>query len=82
MSCCDNNNNQKAHDHSGCQHDGMENHKCSNNHEHCENHNNDEKDYYTCPMHPEVKQDLPGKCQKCNGMDLVLKSKLDKGGKL
>ena len=24
---------------------------------------------YTCPMHPEVKSDKPGKCPKC-GMDL------------
>ncbi len=27
---------------------------------------------YTCPMHPEVKQDKPGKCPKC-GMALVEK---------
>lgn len=27
---------------------------------------------YTCPMHPEVKSDKPGKCPKC-GMDLVKK---------
>jgi hypothetical protein len=27
---------------------------------------------YTCPMHPEVQSDHPGKCPKC-GMDLVLK---------
>lgn len=27
---------------------------------------------YTCTMHPEVKQDRPGKCPKC-GMDLVSK---------
>ena len=25
---------------------------------------------YTCPMHPEIKQDKPGSCPKC-GMDLV-----------
>ena len=25
---------------------------------------------YTCPMHPEVKQDKPGSCPKC-GMDLL-----------
>ncbi len=25
---------------------------------------------YTCPMHPEVRQDQPGRCPKC-GMDLV-----------
>ncbi|MEX1052326.1 MAG: heavy metal-binding domain-containing protein, partial [Patescibacteria group bacterium] len=28
---------------------------------------------YTCPMHPEVKSDKPGKCPKCGGMDLVEK---------
>ena len=28
---------------------------------------------YTCPMHPEVQQDKPGKCPKC-GMALVQKS--------
>jgi Cu2+-exporting ATPase len=28
------------------------------------------KTIYTCPMHPEVKQDHPGNCPKC-GMDLV-----------
>jgi hypothetical protein len=27
---------------------------------------------YTCPMHPEVISDKPGKCPKC-GMDLVVK---------
>ncbi len=27
---------------------------------------------YTCPMHPEVKSEKPGKCPKC-GMDLVKK---------
>lgn len=27
---------------------------------------------YTCPMHPEVVTDHPGKCPKC-GMDLVVK---------
>jgi hypothetical protein len=26
---------------------------------------------YTCPMHPGVQQDTPGKCPKCGGMDLV-----------
>jgi len=34
---------------------------------------------YTCPMHPEVSSDQPGKCPKC-GMNLVLKedhSKMD-----
>lgn len=27
---------------------------------------------YTCPMHPEVKQEKPGMCPKC-GMALVVK---------
>ena len=26
---------------------------------------------YTCPMHPEIRQNHPGKCPKCGGMDLV-----------
>lgn len=30
------------------------------------------KEVYTCPMHPEVNSDKPGKCPTC-GMDLVLK---------
>ena len=30
----------------------------------------DGKTIYTCPMHPEVKQERPGSCPKC-GMDLV-----------
>jgi Heavy metal binding domain len=30
------------------------------------------KKVYTCPMHPEVISDKPGKCPKC-GMDLVEK---------
>lgn len=46
-------------------------------------HHNHEKsmgtDYYTCPMHPEIKQDKPGKCPKCGGMDLVKKSDMDDG---
>jgi hypothetical protein len=29
---------------------------------------------YTCPMHPEVRQDRPGKCPKC-GMKLVPEAK-------
>lgn len=36
-------------------------------------------DYYTCPMHPEIKQDKPGKCPKCGGMDLVKKTEMDNG---
>lgn len=30
------------------------------------------KQKYTCPMHPEVVQDAPGKCPKC-GMTLEIK---------
>jgi Cu(I)/Ag(I) efflux system membrane fusion protein len=33
-----------------------------------------EKMKYSCPMHPEVSSDKPGKCSKC-GMDLVLSKK-------
>lgn len=36
-------------------------------------------DYYTCPMHPEIKEDKPGKCPKCGGMALVKKSDMDSG---
>ena len=32
---------------------------------------------YTCPMHPEVEQDKPGKCPKC-GMKLESKKEDDK----
>jgi Cu(I)/Ag(I) efflux system membrane fusion protein len=28
--------------------------------------------YYTCPMHPQIKKDVPGQCPIC-GMDLVKK---------
>ena len=31
------------------------------------------KTEYTCPMHPEVVNDKPGKCPQC-GMDLEVKS--------
>lgn len=37
---------------------------------------------YTCPMHPEIVSDKPGKCPKCGGMDLVEKkegSNIDHG---
>jgi rubrerythrin len=33
-----------------------------------------DKTVYTCPMHPEVRQDRPGKCPKC-GMTLVPEKK-------
>lgn len=34
--------------------------------------NNDQQTgtIYSCPMHPEIKEDKPGKCLHC-GMDLV-----------
>ncbi|MCY7409377.1 MAG: hypothetical protein LH473_03830 [Chitinophagales bacterium] len=32
-----------------------------------------EVETYTCPMHPEVNSDKPGKCPKC-GMELVKKN--------
>jgi Cu2+-exporting ATPase len=34
------------------------------------------QDYYTCPMHPEIHEDEPGKCPKCK-MDLVKKSQVE-----
>lgn len=34
---------------------------------------------YTCPMHPEVVKDKPGKCPKCE-MTLVEKKEMKKGG--
>lgn len=33
---------------------------------------------YTCPHHPEIEQDHPGKCPKCGDMDLVPKESLAK----
>ena len=38
-----------------------------------------EKVVYTCPMHPEVLTDKPGKCPKC-GMDMVEKKEVKKDG--
>ena len=38
------------------------------------------KALYTCPMHPEVTSDKPGKCPKC-GMDLVKVEKKSSGKK-
>ena len=32
---------------------------------------------YTCPMHPEIQQDHPGKCPKCGGMELVPQESLN-----
>ncbi len=33
---------------------------------------NETKEVFTCPMHPEVNSDKPGRCPKCD-MDLVMK---------
>lgn len=35
-----------------------------------------QKTIYTCPMHPEVISEQPGKCPKCGGMDLVPKEQV------
>ncbi|MFA5991769.1 MAG: heavy metal-binding domain-containing protein [Candidatus Doudnabacteria bacterium] len=35
--------------------------------------NNSKETTYTCPMHPEVVSNEPGKCPKC-GMELVVKA--------
>ena len=34
------------------------------------NHNHNKEQFYTCPMHPEIKRDIPGICPEC-GMSLV-----------
>ncbi|RYD70559.1 MAG: hypothetical protein EOP53_25215 [Sphingobacteriales bacterium] len=39
-----------------------------------DNHDHDEKQQYSCPMHPEITRDKPGKCPKC-GMTLKLYEK-------
>jgi len=39
-----------------------------------------ERRVYTCPMHPEVRQDRPGTCPKC-GMKLVPEEKGSGPGK-
>ena len=36
---------------------------------------------YTCPMHPEVKSDKPGKCPKC-GMTLLKQKMTDEQMKM
>lgn len=38
------------------------------------------KEIYTCPMHPEVVSDKPGKCPKCGGMALVKKEEESHNG--
>ena len=39
----------------------------------------DKSPHYTCPMHPEVDSDKPGRCPHC-GMKLVEKEKSEDGG--
>lgn len=46
---------------------------------HHHDNSNQKENVYTCPMHPEIKSDKPGKCPKCGGMDLVRKSDMDNG---
>jgi len=48
------------------------------NHSDHEQHAEQQSTKYTCPMHPQVVQDGPGKCPVC-GMDLVLVSKSSGG---
>jgi len=45
---------------------------CNNTSKQSESEEQTAKTEYTCPMHPEVVQDEPGKCPKCK-MDLVEK---------
>ena len=42
-----------------------------------QNKKNQNQKKYTCPMHPEVQSNEPGKCPKC-GMNLVEKSDVQK----
>src|SRR3989344_982409 len=42
------------------------------------NHHNSKEILYTCPMHPEVVKNAPGKCPGC-GMDLIPKTTTAKG---
>lgn len=39
------------------------------------------KTQYTCPMHPEIISNKPGKCPKCGGMDLVPMNEAHQDGK-
>lgn len=81
MNCC--NNNKKHHEQEKSNHSNEGAQGCCGGrdvkHDSVNEHNNNsgiKQDYYTCPMHPEIKQDSPGKCPKCGGMDLVRKSSL------
>ncbi len=50
----------------GEEHEHDHEHEQDHDHDHAEN----GEAYYTCPMHPDVRQDEPGTCPIC-GMDLV-----------
>ena len=67
-----------------CQHDKSEMRDCCNTKtmKHSMDHTHMHgvsQDFYTCPMHPEIHEEKPGKCPKCGGMDLVKKSDMDSG---
>lgn len=49
------------------------NHKEKNHQHTAKSEQNNDQDYYTCSMHPEIREDKQGKCSKC-GMDLFKKS--------
>ena len=81
MDCCKDHNKNKNEE---CKHEHNKNHDCCKDKHTGHNvgqgqQEHDDKDYYTCPMHPEIHEDKPGKCPKCGGMDLVLKSSIDSG---
>lgn len=62
-----------------CCHGHQENRSPQTHDREHQEHSAESGDYYTCPMHPEIKEDKPGKCPKCGGMALVRKSDLDSG---
>ena len=72
MDCCGGHENNKEE----CTHENCEHEHGHEGHNH-EGHNHGAS--YTCPMHPEVKQEGPGRCPKC-GMDLVKDEEHDHSG--
>lgn len=71
MNCCD------AQDQKHCSRKSGENRGCCQKHnmnDMVQDHQNgqgDRGDYYTCPMHPEIREDTPGACPKCGDIPLV-----------